>query len=135
MKTKLSKNQSRIVVLLLAVTASLIAAYQSGRVWPMIDYAYQMENGYRILLGQVPYKDFGLVLMPGTYWVIAGLMKLFGVSNMVQVLYTSLIAGLTIPLAYFILSKINDDPLFNLILTSPLIFTGHALYPFPSYDI
>lgn len=119
----------------IGILASLVTVWQSTRAVPLIDYSYQMENAYRLYRGDVLYHDFSLVVVPGTYVVMAILMKLFGTTNLVQQVYVAGIALLTIPLTFFILQAIKSNASINIIALLPLVFSGQAIYAFPSYDI
>ncbi len=124
-----------VFVLLIAFLSGFLVYFQSGRSFPLVDYTYQVESAYRIYSGSIPYKDFILALPPGTYYIGAFLMKFFGLNNVVQLSYIILINIFTILLTYKILNKINKDKVLNIFLTLPLIFTGHAMFPFLNYDI
>lgn len=124
-----------LFVILIGLASSFVTIWQSGRILPLIDYSYQVENAYRIYLGQIPYRDFVLVLPPGTYYIIALIMKIFGLANIYQVLYIALLSFLTVILTYALLCVFNKNKRLNVFFLIPLIFAGHSMYPFPSYDV
>lgn len=118
---------------LMALSATIVF-FQAQRVLPLVDYTYQLENAYRIYIGQTLYKDFILVVAPGTYVVMAFLMKIFGLSNTYQLIYVMIISSFTILLSYKIISRITNNSIVSIILSASLIFCGYSIYPFPSYD-
>lgn len=122
-------------VLIVSILAAFITYLQSGRILPLIDYTYQIENAYRIYIGQIPYRDFVLVLPPGTYAIMALIMKLFGLSNTVQTYFLMVMSILIIFLTYYVLKKINNKKTLTYVLLLPLVVSGYSIYPFPSYDI
>lgn len=121
-----------MIPLTLAILSALVVAFQSRRAIPLIDYGYQIENAYRIYLGQIPYKDFFLALTPGTYAVTAAILS---VSKDLLLFYCMAIAGITILLTYLILKIFSHNAFVNLFLVLPLLFAGYAIFPFPLYDI
>ena len=44
------------------------------------DYDILWEAGYRLTLGQAPYRDFGMPIGPVGPWLVGGWMTLFGKS-------------------------------------------------------
>ena len=58
---KIRKSNYYILFLILIIVISNILIFiNSGKTCAFVDYTYQVENAYRIYLGQVPYKDFFL---------------------------------------------------------------------------
>lgn len=119
---------------LLSSLATLLASWKTSTFlyW---DFSYYIENTYRIYLGQLPYRDFVLVLTPGTYFIGNLIMKLFGTSYIFHVLYMMVISLLTVLVTHRILGFFSKNKITNVIVLFPLIFSGHVLYPLPSYDI
>jgi len=127
-------NFYNITILILMALSATVVFFQAQRALPLVDYTYQLENAYRIYIGQTLYKDFVLVVAPGTYVVMALLMKLFGLSNLVQLIYTMIISSLTLLLTYKLIKKITNNSMVSIILSAPLVFCGYSIYPFPIYD-
>jgi hypothetical protein len=115
--------------------SALLVFFQAQRVLPLIDFTYQLENAYRIYLGQLPYKDFVLVVAPGTYFLMALLMKIFGLSNAIQLFSIMIISSLTILLTFSVIKKITNNKWISILISAPLVFCGYSIYPFPNYDI
>lgn len=123
-------------VVLLAAASAFVAIRQSLTVVPLLDYAYLVENAYRISQGEMPYRDFFLVLTPGTYLVAALLMRLTGgYTHLSQLGLTVTVAVGSVILTYDSVRRFVRSPGTRLAFLLPLLFTGHALYPFPLYDI
>lgn len=129
-------KRSFVIPFLIASIAAVAVIVQTTRVTPLIDYTYQVEAAYRIYGGQMPYRDFFLVVPPGTYMVLAALMVLSGgYSHIVTVIFTAILAGINVLLLNEILSKLKIPFLIRMLLLSILPFTGHGIYPWPNYDV
>lgn len=128
-------SPTNIILILLMCLSSLIIFFQSQSIWTIIDHTYQLENAYRIYIGQVPYKDFFLVVAPGTYILMAVLMKLFGLSNIVQIVSTMILGAFTLLFSYNVIKKVTNNDYVSLILSAALVFCGYSIVPIPNYDI
>lgn len=123
------------IIIGIALLSSFFTFLKSS---PMIwdwDFSYFIENSYRVYIGQIPYKDFVLVLTPGTYYIGALIMKIFGTSYNFQIIYIMTISFFTVILSYGILGFFSNKKKLNAVLLLPLLFSGHTIYRFPSYDI
>lgn len=100
----------------------------------LVDFTYQLENSYRISVGQVPYKDFFLVLFPGIYYLDAAFLKLFHQSNLGQVVLLLITHLLQIIFSYFILKKISHDKKIIYAGTVIVAFSESIFYPFVIYN-
>lgn len=129
------KFKENLFITIIVFFSISIIYWQNGRILPLIDYSYQIENAYRILVGQIPYKDFFLVLPPGTYLYMALIMKIFGFSNIFQTIFLMISSIIIVFTTYFILKCISKKQPINKFLLLPLIVSGYSIYPFASYDI
>lgn len=55
---------------------------------PLYDYSYIVTVPYRISTGQLPYRDFALPMLPGTFYVLAFFHSLFGWGSQTILLLT-----------------------------------------------
>src|SRR5258705_6397844 len=94
--------------LLFAATAAVVA-WQNSKLGVLWDLSFELENAYRIALGQVPYRDFPLVYPPLTYAVQAALIKLTGAVYWHHVAYAAVAAGLATLLTWRISLKLLRD--------------------------
>jgi hypothetical protein len=123
------------IAIIIGLLASLVVYWQTTRLTPLIDYSYQVENAYRMYRGAVPFRDFFLVVAPGTYAVMSLLMHITsGYSHMINVYYTMFVAFAIILLTYNICLRIGLKPYMSVTLLVPLVFTGQSVYPYPLYD-
>jgi hypothetical protein len=84
--------------LLAALAAALV--YESGsRGFFPLDQSNVFDGGYRLLLGQVPYRDFLMPVGPVAFAIQALLFRLFGVSYGVLILHSALVNALAALLA------------------------------------
>jgi len=125
--------------LLFAATAAVVA-WQNSKLGVLWDLSFELENAYRIALGQVPYRDFPLVYPPLTYVVQAALIKLTGAVYWHHVAYAAVAAGLATLVTWRISLKLLRDSierpqLIAFLLSAPLIALGiYCIYPHPNYD-
>ncbi len=132
----LRPTKSFLLTLVLGLAAGVMTAWQSLTATPLVDYAYQVENAYRIFLGQMPYRDFFLVLTPGTYLLTAFVMKLYGGYSHIPLVFACMfVSFFTVITTFFVIKRFIKDPIIQGALLLPLLFTGHVIYPFPLYDI
>lgn len=124
------------VSLFFGVAAALITYWQTTRMTHLVDYSYQVEISYRMYLGQVPYRDFMLVLTPGVYSIMAGIMHLTGgYSHAWVVFHSMMVATLTSVVSFFVFWRICKDRWLTLFFSLALLVVGQAIYPYPIYDI
>jgi hypothetical protein len=130
------REHALILFFIVGIIASVFAYIQSQSVTPLVDYSYQVENAYRIFLGQMPYRDFFLVLPPGTYIAMAMVMFFTqGYSHVGQFILVSVVTIATIVTTGMLLLEIGVIPWVSVVLVLPLLFVGHVIYPWPLYDI
>lgn len=125
-----------LLVLLIAGFSAWTVYARSLIFTPLIDYSYQIENAYRMYLGEMPYRDFFFVLPPGVYWILAVLMKLFGgYSHWMAILFMCGITFLIVLLTYALLRRIGTRLILTFVLLSLLVSGGHATVLAPNYDV
>lgn len=130
------KNVSHFFIVFLALFSAGLVVHQSTTITPMIDYSYQVENAYRIFRGEIPYRDFFLVLPPGTYMLMAFVMKLTGgYQHIGQVILTALTQFFIVILTYKIIRHYHREPWGAIVLTLPVLTANHVLFPWPNYDV
>jgi hypothetical protein len=126
----------KIIVVMLMLFCAGVVFYQTSRAAPLWDLSYTIENAYRISLGDIPYKDFGITIAPGTFLVQALIIKIFGVSLIHYFEYCAVISALTFLLTYVLLGFLQNDRKLNLALALPVAISGgYGIYSYPSYDV
>src|SRR3989344_3719151 len=110
----------------LFVLCSMGVVYvQTQRLTPLMDYSYQVENAFRIFQNEMIYRDFFLVLTPGTYMIMALVMNMTGgYSHYAQVVLVMLFQALMIVGTYAVLRLIVGRAWYVLFLILPLLFGG-----------
>lgn len=122
-------------VFLIAITASVITWYQGNRTFNLIDNTYTLEIAWRILQGEIPYKDFTLVVMPGIYLKQALLMKLFGNQAIIGLWWAMFAMALTVLLIHLML-KLMDTPRWMAVaLCLIALGGGNSVRPYVWYDV
>lgn len=124
-----------ISVSLIALLSALITWSQATNTFNAIDNSYTLEIAWRIINGEVPYRDFNLVVAPGVYVKQAILMKLFGYQAVVGV-WWCMFAMAAIVILTFIILKLIDTPRWlavNLCLLAAV--GGNVVIPYVWYDV
>ncbi|MBI4065015.1 hypothetical protein HY409_01430 [Candidatus Gottesmanbacteria bacterium] len=125
-----------ILVIFIACLSAWLVYVQSLTFTPLIDYSYQMENAYRIYLGDIPYRDIFMVLAPGIYYVLALMMNFFGGYNhAISALYMCTVTFAIVIVAHAVLRQFAVFTLTRLVLLTVLISGGHAWVLNPNYDV
>ncbi|MFY9224432.1 MAG: hypothetical protein WAQ98_17295 [Blastocatellia bacterium] len=122
-------------VFLIAIAASILTWYQGTKTFNLIDNTYTLEIAWRILQGEIPYKDFTLVVMPGVYLKQALLMKLFGSQAIVGLWWTMFAMALTVLLIHLILKLIDTPRWMAVGLCLIVLGGGHIVRPYIWYDV
>ena len=99
------------VLALASITAGLgIAALGAlslhRRLTPLYDYSYALNVAHRILSGGVPYVDFDLTLTPGSFYVMAGALELFGQTSTAVLALTIFLAVASFALSVMISARL-----------------------------
>ncbi len=127
---------TRLIAFVIALGASFFTLWKSFQFTHLVDYTYQVEIAYRLFRGELPYRDFMLVLTPGTYALMALVMHITGgYVHMGQVVHTMVWSFIGIILVYQIGQRLTKNQWITVMLLAPLIFSGFGLYPYPIYDI
>lgn len=129
-----SKWLNLFLLLSFIVIGNLLIFRNTSESNPLVDFTYQLENSYRILIGQVPYKDFFLVLTPGIYYLEALFLKIFGCSNIGQIVLTILMHSLIVYFTNRILTVIIGNDVVTYLGTGIVALSESVFYPYPIYN-
>jgi hypothetical protein len=134
-----ARSEGLAGILLFHATAGFVL-WQNSQVAVLYDLGYLLDTGYRISLGQMPYRDFPLVHAPLTFVIQALIMRLAGRVYLLPVAYAAVVGGLGTVVAWRILlrtlaGKVRSAWAVSLLLAAPLTVLGiHGIYPHPIYD-
>lgn len=123
------------LVFLTAICSAAFTWYQATRTFNFIDTTYTLEISWRILNGEVPYRDFTLVLVPGIYVKQAILMKIFGSKAIVGVWWSMFVMACTVILTHLILRIINTPRWLAVSLCLISASGGNLFRPYVWYDV
>jgi hypothetical protein len=123
------------VVFMIAGISATLTYYQGTRTFNLIDNTYTLEASWRILNGEVPYRDFNLVVMPGIYVKQAILMKLFSDSAMVGIWWCMIAMFITVLLTHLILKLIETPRWLAVTLCLIAAGGGNIVRPYVWYDV
>lgn len=133
---KITKKIELILVFTIASLSAWIVYVQSLKFTPLIDYSYQIENAYRMYLGEFPYRDFWLVLPPGVYWMLAVMMKISGgYAHWIPITFMCGMSFFIVILTYAVLLRLRINPVLMFVLLTLLLSAGHAIMLAPNYDV
>ncbi|HVT00817.1 MAG TPA: hypothetical protein VHE53_01115 [Patescibacteria group bacterium] len=118
------------------ILAALIFVFFQSRIFNLginfRDEGFLFLNAVRILSGDIPYKDFFMTTTPGSFYLIAGLVKLFGLQLIIaRILYIIFV----IILLFFVnlIYKFKNIYKYVLLVSVGLIFLGPSAIA--SYNI
>ena len=123
-KTKLDELNPLVVgVSLLAIFFSYsLLAYRNFL--PTGDLAEYLNNPFRVICGEIPYKNFWLLFPPGEVYLPAVVYKIFGL-NIDYLFFVSGAISVSIGLASFVLGKIVfKDNFFSMLTACTAFFDG-----------
>lgn len=84
----------RLAALAALAVFAVAVNWQAGhRGMFLYDTSIVFDGAWRLVQGQVPYKDFAMSHAPGAYFVLEGFMRLFGVTFGTMVLAASVLNG------------------------------------------
>ena len=97
------------------------------------DFAVIFEGGYRISLGQVPYKDFFIPTGPVVYYVQAFFNLIFGFNIWSMGLHASFLAAI-IAAGFYVVTHQKIGMLFSFILAFSMYLTFNYRWNYPWYN-
>jgi hypothetical protein len=107
MKDKSLINQTNFFIISLFLFALLINQYYGNRgIFPVDSFAH-FDSGFRILLGEYPFKDYWAVSGPFIDYSQAFFFYLFGVNWQSYLLHASLINALLTLITFFVFKNFN----------------------------
>ena len=130
---KLNLQRKLPIYFLLFFTSSITLYLVSINFSTIHDLAYFLTNGLRLSQGQIPYADFITVHSPGSFYIIAALIKIFGINYLPIYLWMFFVNFISTICIYKILKnmKINN----YLLATSVFGILGpYSFVPHPWYD-
>jgi hypothetical protein len=124
--------------LLFLATAGVVL-WQNSRLAVLWDLSYILENGWRISLGQMPYRDFPLPYPPLSFMAQAALIKFTGRIYFHHVIYAAVAGGIATLLTWRILLYLarpaRSPRRLAFLLSAPLAVLGiYCIFPHPFYD-
>lgn len=121
---------------ILSIFAIMLAFYRSAHTSPFLaDMSALLGSANRILLGDVPYKDFVILETPGTHYLLAGLFGLFGRSYFVTRCWASVEAGITVCFTGLICDELDTDGFTCLLACAmEIIWAPTIIGPYVWYD-
>src|SRR3954453_15624439 len=98
---------ARAVIALLSIAAAAFVVWQTFHFGVLWDFSFLIDNAYRIARGDIPYSDYPLAWPPGTFFVQAILISVFGRCYAVHVMYCALLNAASLWITWQILCVIH----------------------------
>jgi 4-amino-4-deoxy-L-arabinose transferase-like glycosyltransferase len=114
------------------LSAILIFFLTADLFHPSLDEGIYLEGGHRVLLGQVPYRDFFAYTGPLIYWVQAVLEWIFGPDLRMLRLSTALGVGLTCFGTFWMAERFVG---WKTGIVVALVFLGMRMPSFPHFTV
>jgi hypothetical protein len=98
---------ARAVIALLSIAAAAFVVWQTFHFGVLWDFSFLIDNAYRIARGDIPYRDYPLAWAPGSFFVQAVLINVFGRSYAVHETYCALINAASLWITWQILRVVH----------------------------
>lgn len=80
-----------------------------NKFWAAYDEGYILEAAYMVMKGMVPYRDFFILMYPpGQIYVLAALLKIFGMNLLVGRIYTIFLQSVICACVFYIVKKLTS---------------------------
>ena len=120
-----------LIALSILVVLSSISGVYNNNLEYSLDHGLAFEGGYRILKGQIPYRDFYIPTGPVVYYIQALFNYIFGMNLIAIGMHTAIMAVILCSYFFCILRR-DFNRLISFVLTYVLFFSfcGVIYYPF-----
>lgn len=116
-----------LAALLLAAAAVALVFESGSRGFFPLDQSNVFEGGYRLLLGQVPYRDFLMPVGPLAFLIQAPFLAIFGVNVRALLLHAGVVNALAALLAVLCVKRLFPDAIVPAYLAG--LVTAAWFYP------
>ncbi len=130
-----SRRTALWCLLLVALLSGALTWYQGTRTFNLIDGTYTLEVAWRLSNGEVPYRDFTLVVVPGIYVKQAVLHRLFGHAAIVGLWWCVFAMAATVLLTFIVLRQIDTPRGLAVVLCLVPAVGGNVVRPYVWYDV
>lgn len=118
--------------------SAAVVVWQLSRVAVLWDLSAILETSARIAAGDAAYRRFPLMYPPGTFYIQAAIIRLFGSHYLLHGLYAAAVSGLATCVTLRIVRLVLGDGRHRrlaVVLALPLIPLGiYSVLPHPFYD-
>ena len=132
---------AQALIAILSIAAAAFVVWQIFHFGVLWDFSFLIDNAYRIARGDIPYRDYPLAWPPGTFFVQAILIRVFGRSYAVHETYCALINAASLWITWQILRVIHARDAAArdwraALWCFPLVPLGvYSIYFHPWYDL
>jgi hypothetical protein len=123
--------RSKSLIILFFTLIFLILLIKIKTFFNFYDEGFAMFGSTRVLNGDVPYKDFWAIYPPGQFYVLAGIIKLFGANLLNARIFDTLIRFLMVIGVYLISKRLAPHRLaFLAALIAGLLLASAGFYSY-----
>ena len=132
---KLQNIREKSLVVLFFTLILLILLIKIKMFFNFYDEGFAMFGSTRVLNGDVPYKDFWAIYPPGQFYIVAGIIKLFGANLIYARIYDTLIRLIMVIGIFLIVNRLAPRKLAFLValiagmLLASAGFYSYAVFP------
>jgi len=132
---KINNFRSKFLLFIFFSLILLILLIKIKTFFNFYDEGFAMFGSTRVLNGDVPYKDFWAIYPPGQFYLVAGIIKIFGANLLNARIYDTLIRFLMVIGVYLITKKLANQRLALLaaliagLMLASAGFYSYAVFP------
>ncbi len=118
------------IIISFIVIFSLIGAFGTNF---LRDFSATYAGGYRIYLGQVPYKDFFIPVGPIVFYIQALFNHIFGPNLIAMAMHVAFLSSILAIIFYFIIVKYFGN-IFSIFMSIALYYSYYGVIALPWYN-
>ena len=115
MKSNIIFKKENLFITFLFLFSILINQYYGNKgIFPVDSFSH-FDTGFRVLLGEHPFKDYWVVSGPFIDYIQALFFYLFGINWQIYVLHASVINGIITIITFIVFRNFNLNPIYSFI--------------------
>ena len=122
MKLNIIFKKENLFITFLFLFSILINQYYGNKgIFPVDSFSH-FDTGFRVLLGEHPFKDYWVVSGPFVDYLQALFFYLFGINWQIYVLHASVINGIITIITFIVFRNFNLNPIYSFIPPNSFYF-------------
>ena len=119
------KKENLFITFLFLFSILINQHYGNKGIFPVDSFSH-FDTGFRVLLGEHPFKDYWVVSGPFIDYIQALFFYLFGINWQIYVLHASVINGIITIITFIVFRNFNLNPVYSFIYA---LFFSILAYP------